>query len=207
MYCRNCGAELKEAANFCPVCGGQVSPETSNNESGNQSPGKIPVPNVQTAAANHVEKEKVWMVISIVLSAMCIFLYVTTFFECYESNMNAFDWLSDASGFLGQVTYAGIPLWLIGYMVNMLIHIFSQRRKNMMKAFSDVMCIFLICIVIHIFGFVFDDWSFGNDVQIILYRVFNRTYHMITGKAVVLSLCSTVSAVIALKYEEKKKAM
>lgn len=184
MYCGKCGREIPDDAGFCPCCG-----NATGNIAGDKSKGtSLNLSGMQQIAGG----------ISVII---WIILDFSFFFIClshYNSNMEAFDWVSDTAKMLGVIFYFLIAAAVLPDCIK-AIKKFLEKKQDGIALIANGVSTLLYALLLQIGRWLFNDWS-DSDISIVLYRIFGTYKEMI----VPLILAAVVFFVLAVVVAQNK---
>lgn len=143
MYCGKCGREIPDDAGFCPCCG-----NATGNIAGDKSKGtSLNLSGMQQIAGG----------ISVII---WIILDFSFFFIClshYNSNMEAFDWVSDTAKMLGVIFYFLIAAAVLPDCIK-AIKKFLEKKQDGIALIANGVSTLLYALLLQIGRWLFNDW-------------------------------------------------
>ena len=170
MYCTNCKAKMKDENCFCGNCGTQKIFITNKKKSSLNQQSRYMKEIDSTSEGNRANP--VFSVIPFILVSTLMYRFLEFSFYYIDSNKRAFAWLGEIEETTGYILHWIIPLMLSSICIDYISKCILTKmnvNKNVCTKLSISM--FTFGSVLWSANIVYDDWSYNDDMSIVLYRI------------------------------------
>lgn len=185
MFCSKCGKRIPDNSTFCGFCGEKT-------EGGIKKNGNF-----------DSNSKNIFLFVNCIIVIIVAIAYVYISNDWYKSNTEAFDWCNSSAESLGVFLHWAVCISACVQSF-IFIHIFREKLNTLIV----IKCGGLLIaegIILKVLEEVFHDWSYRDDISIVLFRIFGRTYCNAVGVTVFMGILLVVSGVIMTKSISKIK--
>lgn len=203
MYCTNCKAKMKDENCFCGNCGTQKIFITNKKKSSLNQQSRYMKEIDSTSEGNRANP--VFSIIPLVLVFILMYLFYKFAFYYIDSNRDAFDWLGEPEEMIGIILHWGIPFMLGSAYIEYILKCISTKmnvNKNVCIKLSISM--FIFGAVLWSGHIIYDDWSFDDDMSIVLYRIFSTYKELISMTLLFAGIVFVCGILIGIKKQIDK---
>lgn len=185
MFCSKCGKEIPDNVAFCTFCGekteGGVGKDIRNST---------------------VNSKKSFLLLNSIISIVVAIAYVYISSKWFKSNREAFDWCDSSSESIGTFLHWAICI-LFCVQSFTFICLFNQKLSALISMKCGVLLI-IEGIVLKVLEMLHNDWSSSNDMSIVFFRIFGRTYCNVVGVTIFMGILLIISGTIMKKVSFKQ---
>lgn len=198
MFCGKCGTRMEDGTKFCPKCGNGAEQMNADVRESFSEKGYIAPPKT---SLSEVQRKVGW--ISVIAYIVLSITFLKTMKSYYNSNMDAFDLLSDTNKTIAVFIYWMIPVSVICKCIFTISKYNTLNKKGVVLTNNGVWI--LVCgIILKLGRIIFDDWDWwsDSDTTLIPYRIFG-TYSKVINVTLVIGILIIALGIWLQKYEGK----
>lgn len=148
-------------------------------------------------------KKKNFLIINSIISIVVAIAYVYVSSKWFKSNSEAFDWCNSSSKSIGTSLH-----WIVCILFCVQSFTFICLFCRNLSALISMKCGVLLIIegiALKVLEVIHNDWSSSNDMSIVLFRIFGKTYCNVVGITIFMGVLLMVSAIAMHKKNKEER--
>lgn len=147
-------------------------------------------------------KNKNFLIFNSIISIVVAIAYVYISSKWFKSNSGAFDWCDSSSKSIGTFLH-----WIVCILFCVqsftFVCLFCRKLNTLISMKCGVLLI-IEGIVLKVLEILHNDWSSSNDMSIVLFRIFGKTYCNVVGITIFMGALLIVSAIVMHKKNKEE---